>query len=130
MITLQQQHEEADIEVGVKPCHQTHYQLNEVPFVEFENVWILYLSLYLQNDEYFTNDRERSVCTIDVMRHQVQTLSTGIYESNWANEHDYVVYEAVEVLKFRNSIHQFIFDFVECFCVVFESESFMFCVDQ
>lgn len=46
------------------------------------------------------------------MRHCVETRSARIDEDYWTYEHDYIINHTIPILKFSDSIHKFIFNFI------------------
>ena len=102
-----------------------------MPFVEFEQTFVIQSLLNFNDGIYFPNHTDKRIKPIDVEKFDFESFSTFVFgEKVGQNEDDDVVYYRGEVQTFEDSRHQFLLQIIYRNCVVFEPERFMFVMNE
>lgn len=98
LFTLNQQGEEADVQVGVETGDLSHDELHPVPLVKGQDLFVVDLLLNIADGEHFENGVDHRVEHVDQVARKMEAASTLLAdEHEGANEHDDVVDKGVHV---------------------------------
>jgi len=109
MVALLQQMKQANIQIRIKPGYLSHQDFYRMPLVELQYQRIVDFGLDSMHNGNLPNHRQQRESTVNIMSSTSDTFTAVAQEEHWAQEHDCVVNETVQIEQPGNTIHQLFF---------------------